>query len=105
MNWLREKLDILFESAASRYLKNPWEARNKYISIILYRSRQNVEDFLAKHAKRDLSEEEKMTVLKLLEMQRHALLMYASDGWFFDDVSGIETVQVMRHAARSIQLA
>ncbi len=40
-----------------------------------------------------------------MEMQRHAQLMYTSCGWFFDDISGIETVQVIAYAARAIQLA
>jgi hypothetical protein len=43
--------------------------------------------------------------LKLLEVQRHRLLMYTSCGWFFDEMSGIETVQILRYAARAIQLA
>ncbi len=38
-------------------------------------------------------------------MQRHAQLMYTSCGWFFDDISGIETVQIIAYAARVLQLA
>ncbi|MCP8304816.1 MAG: DUF3536 domain-containing protein [archaeon] len=104
MDWLRERLAPPFEIKASKYLKDPWEARDDYIVVILDRSRQNVERFLAKHARKDLSEEEKRMVLKLLEMQRHAMLMYASDGWFFDEISDIEAVQVMRYATRAMQL-
>ena len=40
-----------------------------------------------------------------MEMQRHAQLMYTSCGWFFDDISGIETVQIIAYAARVLQLA
>ena len=40
-----------------------------------------------------------------MEMQRHAQLMYTSCGWFFDDIAGIETVQIIAYAARVIQLA
>ena len=54
---------------------------------------------------RPLTEEERVTVLKLMELQRHAMLMYTSCGWFFDDLAGIETVQVMSYGARVIQLA
>ena len=32
------------------------------------------------------------------------MLMYTSCGWFFDELSGIETVQVIQYAARAIQL-
>jgi len=64
-----------------------------------------VESFFTTHAVRDLSKEEKIKVLKLLEMQRHAMLMYNSCGWFFDEISGIETVQLMQYASRAMQLA
>ncbi len=104
MDSLRERLDPPFEIKASRYLKDSWEARDNYIVVILNRSKQNVEDFFAKHAKKDLSEEEKRMVLKLLEMQRYTMLMYSSDGWFFDEISDIEAVQIMRCATRAIQL-
>ena len=46
-----------------------------------------------------------MRALELMEMQRHAQLMYTSCGWFFDDISGIETVQIIAYAARVLQLA
>jgi len=105
MDWLRDSLIPLYESESSKYLKNPWKARDEYIAVIMDRSRENVEAFLTKHSKRELSPEERRVVLKLLESQRHAMLMYTSCGWFFDEISGIETVQVMKYAARAIQLA
>jgi hypothetical protein len=40
-----------------------------------------------------------------MEMQRNAQLMYTSCGWFFDDISNIETVQIIAYAARVLQLA
>ncbi len=105
MDWLRDTLAPHFEEEASKYLKSPWDARDSYIDVILDRSRPNIEAFLAKHASKELSEEEKRRVVKLLEMQRHAMLMFTSCGWFFDEISGIETVQVMMYAARAMQLA
>ncbi len=102
---LRDKLALLFGEEASKYLKDPWSARDDYISVILDRSQQNVESYLAKHAVKRLSEEEKRRVLKLLEMQRHAQLMQASCGWFFDDIYNIGAIQVMRYASRSMHLA
>ena len=48
---------------------------------------------------------ERVRALELMEMQRHAQLMYTSCGWFFDDISGIETVQIIAYAARVLQLA
>jgi transposase len=73
--------------------------------VILNRSQENALNFFAKHATHSLSNEEQVAALKLLEMQRHAMLMYTSCGWFFDDISGLETVQVIQYAGRAIQLA
>lgn len=105
MDWLRDELFSLYETEAITLLKDPWLVRNEFIKIILDRSVENVEQFFAEHATKELSSEEKVKTLKLLEMQRHAMLMYTSCGWFFDDISGIETTQVLQYAARAIQLA
>ncbi len=105
MDWLRDALIPIYETEAVKYLKDPWLARDDYITVILDRSSQNVEKFLAAHTLRELSKDEKVKVLRLLEMQRHSMLMYTSCGWFFDEISGIETSQVMQYAARAMQLA
>ena len=105
LDWLRDTLAPLYEQHAGRFLKDPWEARNDYISVVLDRSQDNVDRFLMRHASRHLSESEKVTVLKLLGAQRCAMLMYTSCGWFFDELSGIETVQVIQYAGRAVQLA
>jgi alpha-amylase/alpha-mannosidase (GH57 family) len=103
MDWLRGNLIPIYENEASGYFKDPWNTRNGYIEVILDRSHENIENFLRKHAVKELSNEEKVRALKLLEMQRNAMLMYTSCGWFFDDISGIETIQVMQYASRAIQ--
>jgi len=105
MDWLRDNLIRLYEREVASYVKDPWQTREHYIEVILDRSVQNIESFFSKHAIRGLSKEEKVRVLKLLEMQRHAMLMYTSCGWFFDEISGVETVQNMQYAARVMQLA
>jgi len=105
MDWLRDTLIPQFEQAAAQYLTDPWVSRNDYLTVVLDRSRENIETFLSSHAKQPLNEPEKRQVIKLLEMQRHAMLMYTSCGWFFDEISGIETVQVLMYAARVMQLA
>jgi len=105
MDWLRDNLTQLYEGEIASYVKDPWRAREDYIEVILNRSGEKVELFFSKHAIRELSKEEKVKVLKLLEMQRHAMLMYTSCGWFFDEISGIETVQLMQYASRAMQLA
>jgi alpha-amylase/alpha-mannosidase (GH57 family) len=104
-DWLRDTAAPRYEVEASKLFENPWQTRDSYISVILDRSRENVIRFLTEQAKRELSQEETITALKLLELQRYLMLMYTSCGWFFDDVSGIETVQVIQYAGRALQLA
>ncbi len=104
-DWLRNRLAFRYENKAWEYLKAPWKARDEYINVILDRSEENVNRFFKRHAVRDLSINEKAIVLKLLEIQRHAMLMYTSCGWFFDELSGIETTQVIQYAGRAIQLS
>lgn len=105
LDWLRDQLTVEFEHAGSKLLKNPWDARNDFIELILNRQGENIENFLAKHSSRELDADETVQVMKLLEMQRHSMLMYTSCGWFFDELSGLETVQVIQYASRALQLA
>lgn len=104
MDWLRDKLAGDYEKNMSQYCRDPWQCRNEYIDVINDRSEENVNDFISKTTGREPGYEEKVNFLKLMEMQRMALLMYTSCGWFFDNISGIETVQVMHYAAREMQL-
>ncbi len=105
LNSLRDALDILYEEKAAALLRDPWAARDEYIQVLLDRSREQAESFLARHAKRALSPSEGVEARMLLELQRHRLLMYTSCGWFFDEVSGLETVLILKHAARALHLA
>jgi hypothetical protein len=104
MNWLRDTLVPLYVDRMNSFVSDPWQARDDYIGVILNRSQESVDAFFKKHALRTLSREDKVQALKLLEMERNALLMYTSCGWFFDDISGIEPVQVMQYACRAMQL-
>ncbi|MCZ7682160.1 MAG: DUF3536 domain-containing protein [Sandaracinaceae bacterium] len=105
LDWLRDELAPLYEREAAPLLARPWEARDAYVDVVLDRTAPSVAAFFAAHAARELTAEERRRALSLLEMQRHAMLMYTSCGWFFDELSGLETVQVLRYAARAIQLA
>ena len=104
LDWLRDELAPLYETKAGEFLRDPWKARNDYIGVILNRSTENVDQFFREQGLRELNEGEKVAALKLLEIQRHAMLMYTSCGWFFDELSGIETVQVIQYASRALQL-
>lgn len=104
MDWLRDQSIQIFKQEASAYFKDVWQARNEYISIVLNRNPDHIKSFLQEYSFHPLNSEEKTKALTLLEMQRNAMLMYSSDGWFFDEISGIETIQVLQYAARCIQL-
>jgi alpha-amylase/alpha-mannosidase (GH57 family) len=104
LDGLRDSLALPFEKRGREFLKDPWGARNDYLSVVHDRSTENVKRFFADHAIRPLTAAEITTALKLLELQRHAMLMYASCGWFFDEISGIETVQSILFAGRAVQL-
>jgi alpha-amylase/alpha-mannosidase (GH57 family) len=109
LDWLRDTVTPLTEDTAQGMLKDVWSARDAYISVILAAKTagadEAIDQFFAAHAQRVLSAEERTLILKLMEMQRHTQLMYTSCGWFFDDISGIETVQIMAYAARALRLA
>jgi alpha-amylase/alpha-mannosidase (GH57 family) len=107
---LRAALDFLrdenigpFEATRGKLFTFPWLARDESISLILdpLRSREH---FLFEHSGRDMSSEERWRALTYLELQRMLLLMYTSCGWFFNDISGIETIQILKYAARAIDL-
>ncbi len=102
LDWLRDTLAIIFEREAAKFFINPWQARNEYIQVILKRKDESVKQFMNTQAVADVDLNK---ALRLMEMQRHAMLMYTSCGWFFDEISGIETVQVIQYACRAIQLS
>jgi alpha-amylase/alpha-mannosidase (GH57 family) len=104
-DWLRDKVAPLYEAEARKFFPRPWQTRDAYIRVVLDRSRENVVGFMTEQAGRALSDAEMVRGLKLLELQRYLMLMYTSCGWFFDELSGIETVQVIQYSGRALQLA
>jgi alpha-amylase/alpha-mannosidase (GH57 family) len=102
---LRDALAPLTEQYGGKLFRDVWTARDAYIQVVLDRSTESADHFFAAHQAHPLSEDESVRALELMEMQRHAQLMYTSCGWFFDDIGGIETVQVIAYAARVLQLA
>ncbi|MDP3544515.1 MAG: DUF3536 domain-containing protein [Elusimicrobiota bacterium] len=102
---LREKFSALYEKEAKGLLLDPWAARDAYVSVVLDRSEANVAAFLARHAPSARDEAARVRALTFLELQRHSLMMFTSCGWFFDQLSRIEPVQVLLYAARALELA
>lgn len=106
LDYLRDELSTLFENEGKNYFKyDCWDVRNKYIDVILNRAERTIKKFQNENFLEGLSDEEKVHGMELLEIQRQAMLMYTSCGWFFSEISGIETTQIMKYAARAMQLA
>ena len=105
MNWLNGRLSELYQKEAVGIFPDPVKARDEYIDFLLDRSEESLEWFFSRNGAPDLTPDLIVKGLKLLEIQRNTLLMFTSCGWFFDEVSGIETVQVMMYACRAMQLA
>ncbi len=105
LDYLRDKFATIFEKEGEKYFNtSPWEVRNNYIEVILNRNYKTIRNFQNTYFKPDLTEDERVKGMELLEAQRQAMLMYTSCGWFFNEISGIETVQIMKYAARAMQL-
>lgn len=105
LNSLRDELIKIFETEGAKYFKDVWNARNDYINILLNNNEEKLKEFLYFNAARILTYEEIDKCLKLLEMQKFALFMFTSCGWFFSDISGIEATQILQYAARAIEIA
>ncbi|AFZ13786.1 glycoside hydrolase family 57 [Crinalium epipsammum PCC 9333] len=105
LDWLRDQLIKVYEDTGRKFFLDPWAARDEYIKVIRDRTPANIEKFLARHRTHKLSPTEQVDALRLLEMQRHSLLMYTSCGWFFEELSRPEGVQILRYAARALELA
>ena len=100
---LRDQLAEFYVEKMSPFTSDPWEVRNRYINVLLNPDYKAI--FFKDNFGEVLSEKDMNLILQLLEMQRCSMLMFTSCGWFFDEISGIETIQILRYAARAIQLA
>src|SRR5436190_3975483 len=102
---LRDQLSALYEREAGKLVRDPWRARDEFIEVVLDPERRGATACVAKHAHHEPAADDRITPAKLREIQRLSLLMYTSCGWFFAEVSGLETVQILKYAARALQLA
>ena len=105
LDFLRDATAPLAETLAKGLLKDLWAARDAYIHVVLNRSEESTQSFFDVHAPHVLTQPERTLALELMELERHTQLMYTSCGWFFDEISGIETVQIIAYAGRVLQLA
>lgn len=103
LNSLRDKLSVVYEILGRDYFKDVWEARNEYINIILDNSPDNINNFFSRYSKRELNSGEKEFCLNMLEMQKYAMYMFTSCGWFFADISGLETKKILEYSKRALE--
>jgi hypothetical protein len=103
LNLLRDDLAVVYEREMARLVRDPWATRDAYIDVILEPARAR--SFASEQTRRSLDRDTMVRFFSLLEMQRAALLMFTSCGWFFDDISGGESIILMKYAARAIELA
>jgi hypothetical protein len=103
LDWLAAEIDAIYEARASGLLKDPWAARDTYIDVLVERTPATLDRFFAAQSSAALDAETRVEARRLLEMERQRLLMFASCGWFFDDIAGLEPVQNLRYAAMAMQ--
>lgn len=105
LEWLKNEVNEICLEEMAPYEVDLDALRNDYIELLLARSPEASNKFLADKVSPKLSRREVTRVIRVLEMQKHVMFMFTSCGWFFNDVSGIETVQILQYANRAIQLA
>jgi alpha-amylase/alpha-mannosidase (GH57 family) len=105
LDGLKEQVDHLFATRGRECFPDPWAARDAYVGVVLDRSDASLDAFLRTQGHPDLDETQVRDALRLLEMERDAMSMFTSCGWFFDEISGLEATQCLHYAARAIQLA
>jgi len=105
LDWLRDRLITIYENECGKYINDVWQARNDYIDLLLNNSEENAFKFFEKNAKRILTNDEIDTCYKMFEMQKYSMFMFTSCGWFFSEISGLETVQILQYASRAIEIA
>lgn len=101
LEWLRQEIDEIFEG--SGLFQDPWAARDAYIAVLMDNGDEVRGSFAKQHFRPRLPHPQR--AWQALEMEHCAQLMFTSCAWFFDEVSRIETRQVLAYAARAIQLA
>ncbi len=98
---LRDETAVLFQDIGGELFDDPWAVRDAF-GTVLEASPDVRAKFLVKNGRGALKKGRDQAIddaLSLMELSRASLAMYASCGWFFDDVAGIESSLVIRQAA------
>lgn len=105
LDWLNSEFSAIFEKGMAEYSNDCWGIRNKYYSVFSDRSPDNIERFFKQNFDKPIARKDKTIIIRLLEMEKLSAYMFTSCAWFFNEVSGLETLQVLQYANRGIQLA
>jgi alpha-amylase/alpha-mannosidase (GH57 family) len=105
MDWLRDQLMVVYQNMGGLFFTDVWKARNDYINLILDNSYAAKIKFFENNSGKKLTENEMDVCIRLLEMQKYAMLMYTSCGWFFSEISGLETVKILEYASRAMDIS
>jgi len=123
---LADGLHEIYEREATRYFDDPWAIRDAYGGVVA--TPERIESWVAEHVRPELAatnagtpesrilsprlvpsasegSSPPLSPQSLLEMERGALRIFTSCAWFFDDIGGLEPIEVLRYAARAIELA
>ena len=103
LDWLAAELHGVYEREGGALLRDPWAVRDAY-GAVLGASPREVTELLRRSMYHPDDQRARARAQELLELERHALRMFTSCGWFFDDIAGLESVIVLRSAARAIEL-
>ena len=103
LEWLASELHRVFERDGGTIFGDPWQTRDAYGKAVTRGAAATLE-FVRSLATAD-DDPTRRRAAELLEMERNALRMFTSCGWFFDDIGGLESRQVLRYAARAIELS
>mgnify|MGYP000678019889 FL=1 len=95
--------DVFEHDGRALFRDDPWDVRDRYGDVVA-QDGEALEQFARRELPPDASEQQVQRARELLELARATMRTFTSCAWFFDDVDRIEVRQVLRYAARSIEL-
>ncbi len=96
--------DVFVDEGRALFTSDPWDVRDAYGDVVALDGAV-LDAFARQHVVAGASDRARQRARELLELQRASLRTFTSCAWFFDDVDRIETRQVLRYAARAIELS
>jgi alpha-amylase/alpha-mannosidase (GH57 family) len=104
LDWLRDRLEVVYSKEGSAVFVDKGAAKEGFGSSGIG-NREREQDYISKLLKNGLPWRGRGKAQKLMEMVECAALMYSSCAWFWEDITRPETRQVLRYAARAMEIA